>query len=95
VLIRDFVLRSGYWVLLKWYELIEKGDSMVVLRKKMTATPPPKELVAWYDKRLWDQRIPNITIRDLMMAVPEGMSYQNVSAAPRWLNRQQIQDVCR
>jgi hypothetical protein len=61
-MIHDFLVRSSYWVVLQWYDLLEKGDTLVVLRKKDGVPPPSEGVIAWYAIQPHDRPNPNLTI---------------------------------
>jgi hypothetical protein len=62
VVIHDFVPRPHYWVLLKWYDLVDLADSLVVLRKNPTVVPPAADMIAWYDTQPMDRLMPSLSI---------------------------------
>jgi hypothetical protein len=65
LMIHDFCVRRRYWVVLQWYHLIERGDSLVVLRKREGIGPPSQDLIAWYDRQPHDHPMPGIVIPPL------------------------------
>jgi hypothetical protein len=65
VMIHDFCIRRKYWVVLHWYNLIKKGDTLAVLRKKAEANPPSSDLIRWYDKEPQDHPVPGLLIPSL------------------------------
>jgi hypothetical protein len=62
VIIHDFRSRPHYWVIMPWYDLVESAGSLVVVRKKTRMSPPPAEMIQWYDKHPFDEKMPGIEI---------------------------------
>jgi hypothetical protein len=73
VAIHDFCVRRQYWVVLRWYDMIERGDTLVILRKKATGSPPPLKLIQWYDKQPYDRLMPGLTIPSLSKPLLRGI----------------------
>jgi hypothetical protein len=65
VTMHNFVNHRQYWVVLPWYDLIERGDTLVMLRKKEGVDPPPQTIIAWYDKQPEDRLMPEIAVPEL------------------------------
>jgi hypothetical protein len=65
VMIHDFCVRRQYWVVLQWYHLIERGDTLVALRKREGIRPPSRDLIAWYDRQPHDRPMPGVVIPSL------------------------------
>jgi hypothetical protein len=62
VIMHDFRPRRYYWVILKWYDLIEIAHTLAVFQKKEDVSPPPENLIQWYDQQPGDSLMPGLAV---------------------------------
>lgn len=49
LIVDDYLPRRQYHILNNYYDIIEKGNVMVVMKKKKNISPPTQEIIAKYE----------------------------------------------
>jgi hypothetical protein len=70
VIIHDFMNRRQYWVILRYYDLVEFADSLAVLKKKNGVPPAPRHVIAWYDTKPKDHLLPGLYVPGKPVVTP-------------------------